>query len=86
MTTAEKIDVIRSFPSKLEALVSDLTPEELTTAYNAPEWTVAQNIHHLADSHLNSYVRMKLMYTEDNPTLKPYDIYIYALVGVHTCP
>ena len=73
MTTAEKIDAIRRFPSQLEALVTDLTPEELTTAYNAPEWTVAQNVHHLVDSHMNSYIRMKLMQTEDNPTLKPYD-------------
>jgi hypothetical protein len=73
MSTAEKIDVIRDFPSKLEALVTGLTSEELTTAYNAPEWTVAQNVHHLVDSHMNSYVRMKLMQTESNPHLKPYD-------------
>jgi hypothetical protein len=78
MNTAEKIDVIRRFPSQLEALVTDLTPEELTTAYNAPEWTVAQNVHHLVDSHLNSYIRMKLIYTEENPTLKPYDQDVWA--------
>jgi len=73
MTTAEKIDALRRFPAQLEALVADLTPDELTTAYNASEWTVAQNVHHLADSHINSYIRMKLIQTEDTPTLKPYD-------------
>ena len=78
MTTTDKIDVIRRFPVQLEALVANLTPEELTTAYNAPEWTVAQNVHHLVDSHINSYIRMKLMQTEDNPTLKPYDQDVWA--------
>jgi hypothetical protein len=78
MTTAENIDVIRRFPAQLEALITGLTAEELTTAYNAPEWTVAQNVHHLVDSHMNSYVRMKLMQTETNPTLKPYDQDVWA--------
>ncbi|MCB0083143.1 MAG: DinB family protein, partial [Caldilineaceae bacterium] len=36
-------------------------------------WTVAQNVHHLVDSHMNSYIRCKLIATEENPTLKPYD-------------
>jgi hypothetical protein len=72
MTTAEQIDVLRNFPAKLEALVTDLTPEELTTAYNAPEWTVAQNVHHLADAHMNGYIRFKLAFTEDNPPFKGY--------------
>lgn len=78
MPTPEQIDVIRNFPAKLEALVTDLTPEELTTAYNAPEWTVAQNVHHLADAHMNGYIRFKLIVTEDNPPIKPYQQPLWA--------
>ena len=64
---------MRRLPQQVEALVSGLAPEELTASPLADEWTVAQNVHHLVDSHINSYVRCKLMATEENPTLKPYD-------------
>jgi hypothetical protein len=37
------------------------------------EWNVAQNVHHLADSHMNSFIRFKLLLTEENPTIRPYD-------------
>jgi hypothetical protein len=73
-----RIDKIRRLPAQLEALVSPLTPSQLTTPYLAGEWTVAQNVHHLADSHINSYIRMRLMLTEDHPTLKPYDQEVWA--------
>jgi hypothetical protein len=77
-TRAEHIEVIRTFPQVLEALVRDFTPEQLTTAYNAPEWTIAQNVHHLADSHLNSYLRFKFILNEDNPTLRRYNEAVWA--------
>ena len=67
------IDQIRALPQQLEALTLDLTVEQLTTAYLPGEWTVAQNVHHLADSHMHSYIRCKLIATEDDPPLKPYD-------------
>jgi hypothetical protein len=67
------IDQIRRLPEQVAALVRDLTPVQRTTAYLPGEWTVAQNVHHLADSHMNSYVRCKLIATEDDPPLKPYD-------------
>ncbi len=70
---ADAIEKIRRLPRQVEDLVSDLSPQELTTTSLPGEWTVAQNVHHLADSHINSYVRCKLIATEDNPTLKPYD-------------
>lgn len=70
---AHLIDALRRLPDQLEALVGGLSPEELTTAYLANEWTVAQNVHHLFDSHANSYIRCKLIATEDRPPLKPYD-------------
>jgi uncharacterized damage-inducible protein DinB len=67
------IDTIRALPERLAALVGGLSDAQLTTQFLAGEWTVAQNVHHLADSHMNSYVRCKLIATEDHPTLKPYD-------------
>jgi hypothetical protein len=69
----EMIDKIRALPAQLEEAVRGLTTEQLTTHFLANEWTVAQNVHHLADSHMNSFIRLKLILTEDRPTLKPYD-------------
>lgn len=76
LTPAERqhlIEEIRKLPGQVADLIRDLTPEQLTTPFLPGEWTVAQNVHHLFDSHANSYVRCKLILTEDNPTLKPYD-------------
>jgi hypothetical protein len=67
------VKTIENFPAVLRKLVEGLTPEQLTTPYLAGEWTVAQNVHHMVDSHINSVVRLKLILTEDNPPLKPYN-------------
>lgn len=67
------LDKIRHLPQQIADLVAGLSEEQLTTPYLASEWTVAQNVHHLVDSHMNSYIRCKLIATEDHPTLKPYD-------------
>lgn len=72
MTREEKIAIIREYVPKLRAQISGLSAEQLTTQYNAPEWTIAQNVHHLVDSHINSYVRFKLILTEENATIRPY--------------
>ena len=75
-TSIERRDLIvklGALPGQIEALVQGLTAEQLTTHYLPHEWTVAQNVHHLFDSHANSYIRCKLIATEDNPPLKPYD-------------
>ena len=77
---AEAIEKIRRLPQQLEELISGLSPQQLTAKPLPNEWTVAQNVHHIADSHVNSYVRCKLMATEDNPTLKPYDEGAWALL------
>lgn len=66
------IETIKRFPAELTKLVSGLTDEQLTTPYLDGEWTVAQNVHHVVDSHINSYIRLKLILTEDNPPLKGY--------------
>ena len=76
LTDAERramIDKIRTLPAQLRELVSGLTAEQLTTHFLKGEWTVAQHVHHLADSHMNSFIRTRLILTEDRPTLKPYD-------------
>jgi hypothetical protein len=70
---------IRKLPEQVAALTAGLTPEQLTTHLLDGEWSVAQNVHHLADSHLNSYIRLKLILTEENPTVRPYDQDLWAL-------
>jgi hypothetical protein len=67
------IEKIRQLPSQVRELVRELTDEQLYTHFLEGEWSVAQNVHHLVDSHMNTYIRMKLMLTEERPTLKPYD-------------
>jgi hypothetical protein len=68
----ELIGQLRDFPHYLEEAVRHLSPEELTTPYLEGEWTVAQNVHHLADSHMNAFIRVKLTVTEEYPTVRPY--------------
>jgi uncharacterized damage-inducible protein DinB len=70
---AELIARIRSLPDEMEAAVRDLDARQLDTPYRDGGWTVRQVVHHVADSHMNAYIRMKLILTEEHPTLKPYD-------------
>ncbi len=83
---SEAIEKIRRLPQQVEELVSGLSPQELTAKTLADEWTVAQNVHHLADSHINGYMRCKLMATEENPTLKPYDEGAWAQLADGSSP
>ena len=66
------IDDIEQAPAKLRAAVTALSPHQLDTPYRPDGWTVRQVVHHVPDSHLNSYVRFKWALTEDEPTIKPY--------------
>jgi hypothetical protein len=72
-TCAALIQQIASAPAALAAIVSGLTDEQLDTPYREGGWTPRQIVHHVADSHMNAYIRFKLGVTEDNPTIKPYD-------------
>jgi len=63
---------IAKAPTRLRAAVEGLTPEQLDTPYRPGGWTVRQVVHHVPDSHLNSYCRFKLALTEDEPTIKGY--------------
>ena len=66
------IDIIREFPSRLRKEVESLNVEDLQKTYRPNGWTIAQVVHHLADSHINSFIRFKLALTEEKPTIKPY--------------
>lgn len=67
------LNEIESLPRRLNQTVRDLTEQQLASTYRTNGWTVRQIVHHLADSHMNSYLRMKLAVTEDQPTIKTYD-------------
>ena len=70
---AAHIQTLRQLPERLKAAVNGLSETQLDTPYREGGWTVRQVVHHVADSHANSYVRFKLALTEDWPTIKPYD-------------
>jgi hypothetical protein len=65
------LEVLAMAPALLREAVAGLTAAQLDTKYK--NWTVRQIVHHLADSHINAYVRFKLALTEEQPTIKPYD-------------
>ncbi|HYU99499.1 MAG TPA: putative metal-dependent hydrolase [Pyrinomonadaceae bacterium] len=64
--------IIEETPARMRAAVAGLNEEQLDTAYRPEGWTVRQVVHHVPESHLNSYIRFKLALTEDEPTIKPY--------------
>ena len=64
---------IKFLPSELELAVQNLDAYQLETPYRDGGWTVQQLVHHVADSHMNAYMRFKLGLTEDDPTIKTYD-------------
>lgn len=69
---------IAETPRWLRDAVDGLSPEQLDTRYRPDGWTVRQVVHHLPDSHLNSYTRFKLALTEDRPTVRVYDERLWA--------
>ena len=75
---AERITRIERFPDELEAAVAGLTDAQLAFRPAPREWSVRQIVHHLADSHANAFIRLKLALTEDNPTIRPYDQAAFA--------
>ena len=66
------IDQIAATPEKMRTAVAGLSHEQLNTPYRPAGWTVRQVVHHVPESHMNSYVRFKLALTEEEPTIKPY--------------
>ena len=70
--TEKYLSIIEELPEKLTNLVSDLSDNQLDMSYRSQGWTIRQVVHHLVDSHMNSYIRFKLALTEENPTIRPY--------------
>ena len=69
----DSIQSIERLPNVVTQLVSSLSAKELQLTYRSEGWTISQVVHHLADSHMNAYIRTKLTLTEGTPTIKPYD-------------
>src|SRR4051794_21090976 len=80
------IDQIAAAPAELRAAVEGLNEEQLQTPYRPGGWTVRQVVHHVPDSHLNSYIRFELAMTEDEPTIKSYHEDIWATLPDATGP
>jgi DinB superfamily len=75
---AEAVAAIATMPARLRDAVRSLSVAQLDTPYRPGGWTVRQVVHHLGDSHMNAFVRLKLALTENNPTVKPYDEKAFA--------
>ena len=67
------IDDLAATPGKVRAAVAGLSDAQLDTPYREGGWTVRQVVHHLVDSHMNAYIRLRFALTENQPTIKPYD-------------
>ena len=74
----QAIEVIAEAPAKLRAAVAGLSPVQLDTPYREGGWTVRQVVHHVPDSHLNAYVRLRLALTEEQPAIRPYQENLWA--------
>jgi hypothetical protein len=89
-TVAERnrcIDEIAATPGRMRKGVAGLNTAQLDTPYRDGGWTVRQVVHHLPDSHMNSYIRFKFALTEHEPTIKPYDEARWAeLIDGRTAP
>jgi uncharacterized damage-inducible protein DinB len=69
---------IQYLPQHLENAVVNLDEVQLHTPYRDEGWTLHQVVHHVADSHMNAFIRFKLGLTENHPTIKPYVEYLWA--------
>src|SRR5437899_1361427 len=78
---ASDIREIAALPKTLAALVKNASPEKLQQTYRDGGWSATQVIHHIADSHINSFCRFKLALTEENPTIRPYQEDKWALLN-----
>lgn len=72
------IQEIENLPKKVREATRDLDDEKLDTRYRSGGWTVRQVVHHLADSHANAYIRVKLALTEEAPAIKDYNEQAWA--------
>ena len=78
---ARHIETIASAPARLRQALTGISEDQLDQPYRDGGWTVRQVVHHLPDSHMNSFIRFKLALTEEQPTVKPYDEAAWARLG-----
>ena len=90
LTSAERrgmIEQIAATPARMREAIAGLDDTQLDTPYRDGGWTVRQVIHHVPDSHMNAFIRLKLALTEEQPTIKPYDEAAWAtLPDAHDTP
>jgi DinB superfamily len=77
-TVDAAIAAIAETPARLRSAIAGLSPAQLDTPYRDGGWTVRQVVHHVPESHINAYTRVKLALTEDEPTIKPYEESLWA--------
>ncbi len=77
-TREQHLRTLEALPSKFRSLVSGLGDTQLETPYRPGGWTIRQVVHHVPDSHMNAYVRMKLAATEDAPAIRTYEEQLWA--------
>ena len=81
------IEDIAATPERMRKAVEGMKEQQLNTPYREGGWTVRQVVHHVPDSHMNSYIRFKLALTEHEPTIKPYDEAAWAeLIDAKNAP
>jgi len=83
---APAIEAFAALPVNLRNAVTGLTDVQADTPYRPDGWTVRQLVHHVADSHMNGYIRLKLSITEDKPAIKPYDQDLWATLPDSALP
>jgi hypothetical protein len=81
-----RIAAIASLPAEFRAAVAGLSDTQLDSPYRLGGWRVRQLVHHVADSHANGYIRLKLALTEPNPTIKPYAEALWAELADSVLP
>jgi DinB superfamily len=81
------VKTIEDTPGRFRALVAGLSDAQLETTYRPGGWTIRQVVHHVPESHMNAYIRMKMAATEDSPAIKTYEEQLWAeLPDAKTAP
>jgi uncharacterized damage-inducible protein DinB len=75
---AQFLNQVTEAPAKLRAAIQGLSEAQVDTPYREGGWSSRQVVHHVADSHMNAFIRFKLALVEDNPTIKPYPEDLWA--------
>lgn len=72
------LKTIEDTPARIRSLVASLRDADLDRPYRPGGWTIRQVVHHVPDSHMNAYIRMKLAVTEDAPAIRTYEEQLWA--------